>query len=135
MCREELTSVQLIPTHQFRGVSSSCPCRMTSFNLKDEQLKLDPTVPSCSSSNCLPSPFALSDLLRLRGSQLARELATNGAAILCLNVPPQTVFSIDCRSYTVGAQFKGIKMIPPGPHYISYWYVFLFSLFFSSPRD
>ena len=42
------------------------------------------------------------------------------ASLLCLNVPPNTEFGIDLRSWIVGEQFKGLKFIPPGVHYV-YW--------------
>ena len=42
----------------------------------------------------------------------ALELTRRGGAVLCLNVPANTQFGIDLRSYAVGPLFKGIKMIP-----------------------
>lgn len=41
-----------------------------------------------------------------------------GGVFLCLDVPKGTEFGIDQYSWTTGDQFKGIKMIPPGFHYI-----------------
>jgi len=45
------------------------------------------------------------------------------ATILCLNVPQGTEFGIDKNCWTVGPKFKGIKLIPPGLHFVFYWYV------------
>ncbi|ETO27330.1 hypothetical protein RFI_09802 [Reticulomyxa filosa] len=48
----------------------------------------------------------------------ATELAKNGAALLCLELPEKTLFGIDYLTFEIGDQFKGVKMIPPGPHFI-----------------
>jgi len=40
--------------------------------------------------------------------------------LLFLNVPEGTVFGIDFERWNVGEKFKGIKLIPPGIHFISY---------------
>ncbi len=50
----------------------------------------------------------------------ARSFARNAATLLCLDVPPSTSFGIDNYIFSVGHKFKGIKMIPPGVHFISY---------------
>ncbi|XP_057872677.2 uncharacterized protein LOC131078866 isoform X2 [Cryptomeria japonica] len=50
----------------------------------------------------------------------ALELVKHGASLLLLNVPPSTNFGIDTQMFIVGSNFKGIKMIPPGPHFIYY---------------
>ena len=42
----------------------------------------------------------------------ALELVKQGGFILCLDVPKGIEFGIDLRSYSVGEQFQGIKMIP-----------------------
>eukprot|EP00483_Globobulimina_turgida_P008343 UN08360 len=41
-----------------------------------------------------------------------------GGTILCWNVPDKIYFGIDYLTFEVGAKFKGVKMIPPGPHFI-----------------
>lgn len=43
-----------------------------------------------------------------------------GAFLVLLDVPRATEFSIDWNSWTTDTKFKGLKMIPPGVHYISY---------------
>ncbi|KAI3500192.1 hypothetical protein L1887_36009 [Cichorium endivia] len=48
------------------------------------------------------------------------ELVKKGATLLFLDVPQHTLFGIDTQMFSVGPNFKGIKMIPPGPHFIYY---------------
>ena len=54
--------------------------------------------------------------------ETAQVLFREGAIMVCLDVPEGTEFGIDYASWTVGPQFKGIKMIPPGIHFIYYRY-------------
>jgi A1 cistron-splicing factor AAR2 len=53
--------------------------------------------------------------------QKANELIHVCATILCLNVPCGIEFGIDNHSWIVGDKFKGVKLIPPGTHFIFYW--------------
>lgn len=50
----------------------------------------------------------------------ARELATRGATIVLLDVPEGTAVGIDHQTFLVGPKFKGVKMIPPGVHAVTY---------------
>lgn len=50
----------------------------------------------------------------------ALKLVKQGATILLLGVPPSTSFGIDQQMFVVGPNFKGVKMMPPGPHFIYY---------------
>jgi len=50
----------------------------------------------------------------------ARVLFEQGAIFLLLDFPEGSEFGIDNYSWTVGPNFKGIKMIPPGIHFIYY---------------
>ncbi|KAI3424879.1 hypothetical protein D9Q98_008263 [Chlorella vulgaris] len=50
----------------------------------------------------------------------ARELAQRGGTILLLDVPENTAVGVDQQTFLVGPKFKGIKMVPPGTHVISY---------------
>lgn len=50
----------------------------------------------------------------------AKKLFQEGAIFMLLNVPERTEFGIDLKSWNVGEKFRGIKMIPPGIHYIYY---------------
>jgi A1 cistron-splicing factor AAR2 len=50
------------------------------------------------------------------------EVQRNGT-ILCLDVPEGTEFGIDYQSWIIGSQFKGVKLIPPGVHFVYYKYV------------
>ncbi|XP_043946047.1 protein AAR2 homolog [Protopterus annectens] len=49
---------------------------------------------------------------------LARHLFFEGATMVILDVPEGTEFGIDCNTWDVGPKFKGVKMIPPGVHFI-----------------
>jgi AAR2 protein. len=51
---------------------------------------------------------------------LALRLLLEGATLLILDVPLGTEFGIDLKSWNTGKKFKGVKMIPPGLHYIYY---------------
>ncbi|KAJ0959807.1 hypothetical protein J5N97_000501 [Dioscorea zingiberensis] len=50
----------------------------------------------------------------------AVELAKQGSTLLLLDVPQHTLIGIDTHMVSVGPAFKGIKMIPPGPHFLYY---------------
>lgn len=50
----------------------------------------------------------------------ARKLFDNGGVLLVRNLPVGSVFGIDMKVYQVGDKFRGIKMIPPGLHFIYY---------------
>ncbi|KAB5516657.1 hypothetical protein DKX38_027305 [Salix brachista] len=52
--------------------------------------------------------------------ETALELVKQGVTLLLLDVPQYTLFGIDTQMFTVGPAFKGIKMIPPGPHFAYY---------------
>lgn len=52
--------------------------------------------------------------------EIAKRLMLQGATFVFLNVPTGTEFGIDMKSWTTGDNFKGVKMIPPGIHYIFY---------------
>uniref|UniRef100_A0A3P8SG91 Protein AAR2 homolog n=1 Tax=Amphiprion percula TaxID=161767 RepID=A0A3P8SG91_AMPPE len=51
---------------------------------------------------------------------VARRLFEEGATLVLLGVPQGTEFGIDCKSWQVGPRFRGVKMIPPGLHFIHY---------------
>ncbi|KAG0565678.1 hypothetical protein KC19_7G006300 [Ceratodon purpureus] len=53
-------------------------------------------------------------------SEDALKLVKQGASLLILDVPPSTSFGIDQQMFVVGPNFKGVKMMPPGPHFIYY---------------
>ncbi|XP_030753961.1 protein AAR2 homolog [Sitophilus oryzae] len=50
----------------------------------------------------------------------AKKLFEKGGFFILLNVPEGTEFGIDLKSWNTGEKFRGIKMIPPGVHYIFY---------------
>jgi len=62
----------------------------------------------------------------------AQWLFTEGAILVFLNLPAGSEFGIDYCSWEVGEQFKGVKMIPPGIHFIYYRFVLNVLLFFTT---
>lgn len=59
-------------------------------------------------------------LLNIMNQEIARKLMVDGATFVFLNVPSGTEFGIDMKSWNTGENFRGVKMIPPGLHYIFY---------------
>ncbi|XP_001603971.1 protein AAR2 homolog isoform X2 [Nasonia vitripennis] len=51
---------------------------------------------------------------------LAKRLLLEGGTLVLLDVPTGTDFGIDIKSWNSGENFKGIKMIPPGFHFVHY---------------
>ncbi|KAK0087529.1 hypothetical protein PV325_000779 [Microctonus aethiopoides] len=51
---------------------------------------------------------------------IAKFLLERGGTLIVTDVPPGTDFGIDFKSWTTGDNFKGIKMLPPGLHFIHY---------------
>lgn len=51
---------------------------------------------------------------------VVEQLLIEGAALIFLDVPPRTEFGIDLYSWNTGEKFMGLKMIPPGIHFIYY---------------
>eukprot|EP00195_Chlamydomonas_chlamydogama_P010479 CAMPEP_0202899088 /NCGR_PEP_ID=MMETSP1392-20130828/7417_1 /ASSEMBLY_ACC=CAM_ASM_000868 /TAXON_ID=225041 /ORGANISM="Chlamydomonas chlamydogama, Strain SAG 11-48b" /LENGTH=502 /DNA_ID=CAMNT_0049585185 /DNA_START=78 /DNA_END=1586 /DNA_ORIENTATION=+ len=49
----------------------------------------------------------------------ATQLAQQGATVLMLGVPPGSGLGIDHQAFTAGPKFKGVKMLPPGTHFVS----------------
>ncbi|XP_053571979.1 protein AAR2 homolog isoform X2 [Bombina bombina] len=52
--------------------------------------------------------------------ELAKELFFKGATLVILGVPEGTEFGIDSNSWQVGPRFRGVKMVPPGVHFMHY---------------
>ncbi|KAK1320747.1 hypothetical protein QJS10_CPA03g00497 [Acorus calamus] len=52
--------------------------------------------------------------------ETALGLVKTGATLLLLDVPQFTLFGIDTHMFSVGPMFKGIKMVPPGTHFVYY---------------
>ena len=50
----------------------------------------------------------------------ARQLNSANATLLLLDVPPLSQLGLDYLTFTTASLFKGIKMIPPGPHLLHY---------------
>lgn len=55
---------------------------------------------------------------RVISPEQSKEAATG--TLLLLNSPRNLRLGIDHQSWQIGAKFKGIKAIPPGPHYVHY---------------
>jgi len=50
----------------------------------------------------------------------AKTLFKKGGFFILLGVPEGTEFGIDLKSWNTGEKFRGVKMIPPGIHYVFY---------------
>lgn len=50
--------------------------------------------------------------------ELAEQMFEEGGTLVLLGMPVGTEFGIDLNSWNVGNRFKGVKMIPPGLHFI-----------------
>ncbi|CAH1175568.1 unnamed protein product [Phaedon cochleariae] len=50
--------------------------------------------------------------------QTAMRLLEEGAFLIFLDVPEGTEFGIDMKSWNTGDKFRGVKMVPPGIHFI-----------------
>lgn len=50
----------------------------------------------------------------------ARRLLSEGAFFIFLGVPEGTEFGIDMKCWNTAEKFRGVKMIPPGIHFIFY---------------
>lgn len=50
--------------------------------------------------------------------ELALQMFEEGGTLVLLGMPIGTEFGIDLSSWNVGERFKGVKMIPPGIHFI-----------------
>ena len=53
---------------------------------------------------------------------LAEVLFREGATLFVLDLPEGSEFGIDFNSWNVGPNFCGMKMIPPGVHFVYYRY-------------
>lgn len=53
----------------------------------------------------------------------AQTLFKEGAIFVFLDVPVGTEFGIDYNSWNVGPEFRGVKMIPAGLHFVYYRYL------------
>ncbi|KAL4439432.1 hypothetical protein ABPG77_008761 [Micractinium sp. CCAP 211/92] len=53
-------------------------------------------------------------------AESARELAQRGGTVLLLDVPEGSAVGVDQQTFLVGPKFKGVKMLPPGTHLVSY---------------
>ncbi|CAI2168739.1 4441_t:CDS:2 [Funneliformis geosporum] len=52
--------------------------------------------------------------------ETAQALFNQGAFLLFLNAPEGLEFGIDYNSWKIGPKFKGLKLIPPGLHFVFY---------------
>ncbi|XP_051117659.1 uncharacterized protein LOC127242240 [Andrographis paniculata] len=51
---------------------------------------------------------------------MALDLVKQGATLLLLDVPQYTLIGIDTQMFSSGPNFNGVKMIPPGVHFVYY---------------
>lgn len=47
-----------------------------------------------------------------------QRLQEHGCSILCLDCPEGMLFGIDYAAWTVGPRFMGVKLVPPGLHFV-----------------
>ncbi len=66
-----------------------------------------------------PSTSSAGDIPPM-SQETALKLLDVGATLFLLDVPPRTEIGIDVHSWNTGEKFMGIKMIPPGIHFV-YW--------------
>lgn len=52
--------------------------------------------------------------------EVARGLFEEGATLVLLCVPDGTELGLDYKTWTLGPRFRGVKMIPPGLHFLHY---------------
>lgn len=52
--------------------------------------------------------------------ELAQKMLSEGAICFCLGLPEGSEFGIDLKSFNTGEKFCGMKMIPPGFHFVYY---------------
>ncbi|XP_073679537.1 protein AAR2 homolog [Garra rufa] len=52
--------------------------------------------------------------------EVARGLFEEGATLVLLGVPEGTELGLDYKTWTLGPRFRGVKMIPPGLHFLHY---------------
>ncbi|CAI9110600.1 OLC1v1010654C1 [Oldenlandia corymbosa var. corymbosa] len=52
--------------------------------------------------------------------ETATELVKRGATLLLLDVPQYTLIGVDTQMFSTGPNFMGIKMVPPGIHFVYY---------------
>lgn len=50
--------------------------------------------------------------------EMAQKLFEEGALLIIAGLPTGTEFGVDLNSNKVDEMFRGIKMIPPGPHFV-----------------
>lgn len=53
-------------------------------------------------------------------ADIARQLFDKGAFLVLLGFDRGNEIGIDWNSWTTDSDFKGIKLIPPGTHYVYY---------------
>uniref|UniRef100_A0A671NY99 Protein AAR2 homolog n=1 Tax=Sinocyclocheilus anshuiensis TaxID=1608454 RepID=A0A671NY99_9TELE len=51
--------------------------------------------------------------------EVARGLFEEGATLVLLGVPQGSVLGLDYKTWTLGPWFRGVKMIPPGLHFLN----------------
>ena len=54
------------------------------------------------------------------GNATPAGLVQEGATLVVLGVPPGTEFGVDLNSWNTGEKFCGVKLIPPGLHFVYY---------------
>ncbi|KAM5135723.1 protein AAR2 homolog [Mantella aurantiaca] len=102
-----IASTQIYGTEERRnpGVVSSVPGREALCGTQEVKLQQEEGMASSSTE---------------MDPDLARHLFFEGATLVILGVPEGSEFGIDLNSWEVGPRFRGVKMVPPGLHFIHY---------------
>ncbi|KAF7722433.1 a1-alpha2 repression [Apophysomyces ossiformis] len=69
-------------------------------------------------SSPIPAIFVYKRFPLVMDQETANALFEQGACLLFLDAPPNLEFGIDYNAWTIGPLFKGIKLIPPGLHFV-----------------
>ncbi|CAE8705450.1 unnamed protein product [Polarella glacialis] len=55
---------------------------------------------------------------KMERTEEVQHLTEHGCSVLCLGCPEGMLFGIDYAAWSVGPSFMGIKLVPPGLHYV-----------------
>ena len=78
------------------------------------------TQKALSPSLCLQFGIEFESTFGGMDQESALKLFKEGAIFIFLDFPVGSEFGIDLQSWNTGEKFRGVKMIPPGMHYIYY---------------
>lgn len=68
--------------------------------------------------NTATAPSSAATTPAAMSPELAQQLLAAGAVLIVSGCPVGTEFGIDLNAYRIDERFRGVKMIPPGVHYV-----------------